>query len=65
MVGSRSKAKPAAPRAAAYAHATSTTAALTAFGLISFVATARGTRPSRALQRNHQVGWDGIRQAVG
>jgi hypothetical protein len=59
MVRSRPKAK-SATRAAAHAHATTTSSALTAFGLIGLVSATGCSWPRRALERNRQVGRDGI-----
>jgi hypothetical protein len=59
MARSRSRAKPAT-YPAAHAHATTCSAALTAFSLIGLVSATGCTWPRRALLRNHQVGRDGI-----
>src|SRR4051812_23508900 len=58
MVRSRSNGK-STTHTAAHAHAT-TAATLTAFGFIRLFPTTRGSWPRRALQRNRQIGRDGI-----
>ena len=61
MVRSRPKAKPATHAASAQAHSTSTTSTtLTAFGLVRLVSATGCGWPRRALERNRQVGRDGI-----